>query len=236
MRSFPIYFDIETSGLRADSDRIVEIAAYNPKTKAEFTALVKPGIPIPSEVSKIHGITDEMVANAPSFGGIAEDFCRFCQPEESSRAILIGHNCDQFDCLFLRAEFKRAGLPPPTWRYLDSLKWARKYRPDLPRHGLQFLRSAYGVAENTAHRALDDVLVLYQIFSQMLDDLEIEKALHLLQEAPSQLLAMPFGKHQGVHLEKIPKNYLKWLQSSGALEKAENGLLKSRLLELRLLT
>lgn len=235
MRPQAIYFDIETTGLRPESDRIVEIAAYNSTTHAEFTALVNPKIPIPQDASKIHGISDTMVADAPSFAQIAEEFRQFCAPNGETAAILIGHNCDQFDAPFLRAEFQRADLVPPTWRYLDSLKWARKYRPDLPRHGLQFLRSAYDIAENSAHRALDDVLVLHRVFSQMLDDLDVEEALELLKEDLVQLVAMPFGKHRGVQLESVPKNYLKWLQSSGALEKGENASLKTRLLELRLL-
>lgn len=238
MRCFPIYFDIETSGLRSDQDRIVEIAAYSPIRDKGFDKLIQPGIPIPAEVSKIHGITDQMVADAPPFAKIAEEFCRFCQCQEGAEPLLIAHNCFGFDQHFLRAEFERAGLPAPTWRYLDSLKWARKYRPDLPRHGLQFLRQIYGIEANQAHRAMDDVLVLRSVFEQMIDDLPMTLVVELMSETGKSAVCvktMPFGKHQGLPLDKVPKSYLRWLQSSGALEKDENQSLKERLLELRLL-
>ena len=237
MRCFPIYFDIETSGLRSDQDRIVEIAAFSPNSGQGFDKLVHPGMPIPAEVSKIHGITDEMVADALPFAKIAEEFCQFCQSQEDAEPLLIAHNCFGFDQHFLRAEFVRAGFPAPTWRYLDSLKWARKYRPDLPRHGLQFLRQVYGVEANQAHRAMEDVLVLRSVFELMIDDLPLALVAELMSET-TQVVAvktMPFGKHQGLPLEKVPKSYLRWLQSSGALEKDENQPLKEKLLDLRLL-
>lgn len=233
-----IYFDIETTGLRPDQDRIVEIAAYCSETKEHFTQLVNPEVGIPEEASRVHGISDEMVQTAAKFGEIGQNFCEFCLRDDA-QPVLIAHNGDGFDQLFLRAEFKRANLPHPSWRTLDSLKWARKYRPDLPRHSLQYLRQVYQVAENNAHRALDDVMVLYQIFSQMIDDLPIGQILEILRKDPviaAKLQAMPFGKHQGVAFEKVPKNYLRWLKSSGALEKGENSALKARLIELNLLS
>lgn len=238
MRYSPIYFDIETSGLRSDQDRIVEIAAYSSATEKGFDQLVHPGIPIPAEVSQIHGITDAMVENEPAFDKIAENFRTFCQTQGDAEPLLIAHNCHGFDQHFLRAEFVRVGLPAPTWRYLDSLKWARKYRPDLPKHGLQFLRQVYGIGENRAHRAMEDVLVLREVFEKLIDDLPLELVVELMSEAPkvaSSVTTMPFGKHQGLALEKVPKSYLRWLQSSGALEKEENRSLKERLGDLRLL-
>ena len=80
-------------------------------------------------------------------------FAEFC----SGDVVLIAHNNDAFDKLFLEAEFQRAGLQMPEWIFIDSLKWSRKYRTDLPRHSLQFLREVYGIEANQAHRALDDV-------------------------------------------------------------------------------
>lgn len=232
-----IYFDIETTGLKPEHDRIVEIAAYCVETKAHFTQLVQPEIAIPSEASRIHGISDEMVKSASVFAEIGLQFCKFCYRDQA-QPILIAHNGDLFDHPFLRAELKRAHLSPPSWRTLDSLKWARKYRPDLPRHSLQYLRQVYQIAENNAHRALDDVMVLYQIFSLMIDDLPMDLVLQILEESSiptAQLQTMPFGKHQGVIFSKVPKNYLRWLKTSGALEKAENSALKKRLSELDLL-
>lgn len=213
----PIYFDTETTGIRNDKDRIVEIAAFDPIENRTFVHLINPGIPIPPEATAIHKISDAMVKNAPPFKEVAELFVAFC-PEKS---VLIAHNNDAFDKLFLQAEFKRAGVPLPPYEYIDTLKWARKYRPDLPRHTLQSLREVYGIAANQAHRALDDVIVLHRVFSAMIDDISTDKVLHLLSQAQS-VSRMPFGKHQGKPLADIPKNYVVWLNESGALAKPEN--------------
>ena len=110
-------------------------------------------------------------------------------------------------------------------KFLDSLKWARRYRPDLPRHSLQFLREIYGFPANNAHRALDDVIILAQVFGCLIDDLPIDKVLELMQ-TKRKLKTMPFGKHKGEALESLPKSYLKWLAGTGALDKEGNEELK----------
>lgn len=220
----PIYYDTETTGVRSDSDRIIELAAYNHLTKETFCSFINPGMPIPPEATAIHHITNEMVSEAPTFAEVGKTFTDFC----GENAILIAHNNDAFDKLFLEAEYKRNNLVvPASWNYVDTLKWARKYRNDLPKHPLQFLREVYGIASNQAHRALDDVIVLHEVFSLMIDDLSIETVLELLS-APTNITKMPFGKHQGKLLAEIPKDYIKWLESSGAFEKPDNAdLLKS---------
>jgi len=218
-----IYFDTETTGLKAEKDRIIEIAAYDPVADKSFVSFINPKCPIPHEAASIHGITDEMVKDAPEFGAVAAAFCEFCGPE----AVLIAHNNDAFDRPFLEEEFKRSNTSWPNWRFIDTLKWARKYRPDLPRHALQFLREVYGFPANKAHRALDDVIVLHQVFSSMIDDLPIGKVLELMMQKPkTQNLRMPFGKHQGKPLAEVPREYVKWLHGSGAFDRPDNGALK----------
>ena len=217
MSLYPIYYDTETTGIRSDKDRIVEIAAFDPTLNRTFCHFVNPGIPIPPEATSIHHISDEMVSGSPSFKEVGQSFIDFCGPG----AVLIAHNNDAFDRHFLDQECKRHDLTLPDWPQVDSLKWARKYRTDLPKHSLQFLREIYGIPANQAHRALDDVVVLYEIFSQMIDDLSIETVISLLS-APTQISRMPFGKHQGTPLAQIPKTYVKWLSQSGAFDKAEN--------------
>jgi DNA polymerase-3 subunit epsilon len=219
-----IFYDTETTGVRPDRDRIIEIAAYDATLNRTFCSFVQPQVPIPPEASAICNITDEMVKDAPLFKSVALDFLEFCQGD----VLLVAHNNDAFDKLFLEEEFKRAGLELPQFRYIDSLKWARKYRRDLPRHGLQYLREAYGIEANQAHRALDDVMVLARIFLLMIDDLTISDVMERLQ-APQDVSTMPFGKHRGTPLERLPKNYVEWLASSGALEKSDNQTLKKAL-------
>ncbi|MBJ7449053.1 MAG: DUF3820 family protein [Parachlamydiales bacterium] len=227
MTKRPIYYDTETTGVRAEKDRIIELAAYDPYNDKTFVQLINPGFPIPPESTAIHHITDDMVANAPTFAEIAGGFVEFCDGD----SVLIAHNNDNFDLQFLKCEFGRNDIAFPTWIFLDSLKWARRYRPDLPRHTLQILREVYGIEANNAHRALDDVMVLYKLISAMVGDLDFDTILSLMAGKP-QLgnfipKVMPFGKHQGKPLEKVPKDYVLWLKSSGAFDKSENENLRT---------
>ena len=216
-----IYYDTETTGLSFDNDRIVEIAAYDQERGLSFVEFVNPRIPIPAEATAVHKITDKMVANADTFAAVGKRFIEFCDGD----VVLIAHNNDGFDIHFMFKEFGRNNLMMPDWKFLDSLKWARRYRYDLPQHNLQFLREAYGIEANDAHRALDDVKVLYQVFKAMTDDLPIQ-TVYALMKQPRLILRMPFGKHKGKPLKEVPKNYVSWLSSNGALDKDENKQLR----------
>lgn len=226
-----IYYDTETTGIRPEKDRIIEIAAFDPVRNATFAQLVNPGCPIPPESIAITQITDEMVASASSFETVGKAFIEFCGED----AILVAHNNDRFDLLFLQNETARANLSLPSWKYIDTLKWARKYRPDLPSHALQNLREVYGIPPNQAHRALDDVMVLYKIFSIMIDDLSPSTILELLSVSGGSP-RMPFGKHQGKLLSEVPGSYFRWLKENGAFDKAENKELKEQLEKLGVLS
>lgn len=228
----PIYYDTETTGINPASDRIIEIAAFDPLLNRSFESLVNPGSPIPKEATAIHGISDEMVKEALPFSEVGKRFIEFCQGD----VVLLAHNNDAFDRLFLHHEGKRHGLIIPGWPMIDTLKWTRKYRSDLPKHNLQFLRKTYGFPENKAHRALDDVITMHKIFSVMFDDLSMETILSLLAEdTPGALpTTMPFGKHRGKPLSSLPPFYIQWLKKEGALDKEENLSLKKALEKLNL--
>jgi DNA polymerase III subunit epsilon len=226
-----IYYDTETTGVRSDKDRIIEIAAYDPDGDRTFVQFINPGCPIPAESTAITGITDEMVASAPGYEIVGQQFIDFCGHD----AVLIAHNNERFDKLFIEAEAARSNLVLPAWKYLDTLKWSRKYRTDLPSHALQALREVYGFEANQAHRALDDVMTMYRIFSVMIDDLSIPTVLELLSQS-SNANRMPFGKYQGRLLNEVPPDYFAWLKSSGAFDKSENRELKDALLKMGILT
>ena len=227
----PVYYDTETTGIRPEKDRIIELAAFDPVRQTTFCKLINPGFPIPPEASAIHSITDAMVADAPTFKEVAKEFVAFCGTD----AVLIAHNNDALDQPFIEAEFKKEGVDLPAFKYIDSLKWSRKYRSDLPRHSLQFLREVFGIPPNQAHRALDDVEVLHKIFSSMIDDLSMETVIALLSQQ-SALVRMPFGKHQGKPLSAVPADYVRWLAASGAFDKTDNQQLKENFEKLGLLT
>ncbi|MCY3975485.1 MAG: DUF3820 family protein [Simkaniaceae bacterium] len=225
-----IFYDTETTGVRPESDRIIEIAAYDPAEDKTFLTFVNPGLPIPEEASALHKITDDMVSDAPSFAKAGEDFKAFCRDD----AVLIAHNNDAFDLPFLRAECKRHDLTLPPFPSIDSLKFARKYRPDLPRHSLQHLREYHGIPPNRAHRALDDVIVLHRVFCELIDDLSIETVLELMAET-TVLHHMPFGKHRGKPLREVPVGYIRWLSDNNVFDKVENRELKKAFVRLGML-
>ena len=219
----PIFYDTETTGIKSDKDRIIELAAYDPLENRTFVELINPECLIPPDATAIHKITNDMVSACPTFSEIGKKFIDFCMGD----TVLIAHNNDAFDLPFLRQEFSRASLKMPSWQFFDTLKWARRYRPDLPRHTLQFLREIYDITPNNAHRALDDVMVLHDVSRFLLDDLTIEQAVALLNTAPvREPTVMLFGKHQGKPLKEVPRDYVRWLQTSGAFDKPENQALR----------
>jgi len=105
----------------------------------------------------------------------------------------------------------------------------------LPRHSLQSLREVYKIEANQAHRALDDVIVLHKVFSLMIDDLDLSTVMSLLNQK-QELTRMPFGKHSGKNLAEVPRDYVEWLDKSGALEKKENEALREVFVNLGILS
>ena len=101
------FFDIESTGVVPQRDRIVEIAVVKlyPDGRQQTTVRrLNPGIPIPAGATAIHGISDADVADAPSFADIAEKLFNYL-----SDCDLAGYNISGFDVPILEAEFKRAG-------------------------------------------------------------------------------------------------------------------------------
>jgi DNA polymerase-3 subunit epsilon len=105
----PIAFiDLETTGINISTDRIVEIAIVKVQpggTQVVKRKLVNPLIPIPNEAAAVHGITDEMVKDAPSFKQIANEIKQFID-----NCDLAGYNSNRFDIPLLIEEFSRAGI------------------------------------------------------------------------------------------------------------------------------
>ncbi len=103
-----VFFDIEATGLNTGSDRIVEIAMCRMETDNSVETKsfrINPGIPIPPEISKIHGIYDKDVADKPGFKEIAPRLLQFI-----GNADLAGYNSNKFDVPILAEEFLRADV------------------------------------------------------------------------------------------------------------------------------
>ncbi|MEZ4856687.1 MAG: 3'-5' exonuclease [Gelidibacter sp.] len=100
------FFDLETTGINITNDRIVEIAILkvHPNGKEErYTRLVNPTIPIPAEVTKVHGITDADVADKPTFKELAKEIYNLIKDSD-----LGGFNSNRFDIPLLAEEMLRA--------------------------------------------------------------------------------------------------------------------------------
>jgi DNA polymerase-3 subunit epsilon len=107
--SRPICFiDLETTGINVSTDRIVEIAIVKigtDGTKQVKRRLVNPEMAIPKDSSDVHGITDEMVKEAPTFKGLANEIKQFMEGAD-----IGGYNSNRFDVPMLNEEFLRAGI------------------------------------------------------------------------------------------------------------------------------
>lgn len=102
------FIDLETTGINLSVDRIVEIAIVKKQvdgTRIVKRKLINPQIPIPTAASDIHGITNEMVKDAPTFKQVANEIRQFLE-----NCDLCGYNSNRFDIPLLVEEFLRAGL------------------------------------------------------------------------------------------------------------------------------
>ena len=149
-----IVFDLETTGISCSNDKVVEISAIkvnNHKVVSKFTTLVNPECPIPYNASRINGITDDMVKDAPVFKTVLNDFLVYIE-----QYVLVGHNIHAFDMKFIYRDCKQFFGKIPENDYIDTLKMARKCLPQLRHHKLTDLADYYGIPTKGAHRALND--------------------------------------------------------------------------------
>ena len=146
-----VVFDIETTGLSRDSDRIIEIAAatyeYGVKV-SEYQSFVDPCMLIPSEITDLTGITQEDVSGAPLITDIENAFLEYI-----GDLPLIGHNVAAFDVPFLSAQFTKPIKNP----LVDTLPLAQKVFSLLPRHKLAYMNDILNLESKGAHRAINDV-------------------------------------------------------------------------------
>ena len=158
--------DTETTGKTVRQDRIVELAVVvgrHGRVELEKSWLLNPGMPIPQEASDIHGITDQDVADAPSFSDIVDEFLRTIDG-----CMLAAYNAP-FDKGFIEYEMERAGrledLPQRDW--LDPLVWSRHFYKYERGKKLGDMSERLGIELKDAHRATADakaaLLVLFAL-------------------------------------------------------------------------
>lgn len=131
-----VVFDVETTGLLARQDRVLEIGAIkfrNGTITERRNWLIKPDIPIPIVVQNIHGITPDLVSNAPPFSTVFHEFSAF-----TSNTILLAHNA-RFDHAFVAGELTRNQLPFPATPILDTIPLLKSWHPEQRSYSLHNL-------------------------------------------------------------------------------------------------
>lgn len=161
-----IVLDTETTGFGAEEHRIVEIGCVELVNRLPtgriFHHYINPEREIDFGSQKIHGITNEKVANSPKFRDIALDFITFMEDSP-----LVAHNAD-FDVTFINAELSRAGHPTLTCEVIDTLAIAKTKLPGQ-RHNLDALCRYFNVDNSgrTYHGALLDAQLLADVYVEL---------------------------------------------------------------------
>ena len=155
------FVDVETTGLSVTrGERICEVAVskrHGNSDLGHFQTLITPGRRMPDEVVRIHGITNEMVADSPRFERIAPKLLGLLEG-----SVVVCHNAG-FDIPFLANEFSLTGLRFPEVRVVDTLKMARRYG-NFRSNRLGNIATDLGITTQGWHRALSDVKMMEQIF------------------------------------------------------------------------
>lgn len=225
------FFDLETTGTDVARDRIVEISilkVFPNGNKETKTWLVNPGIPIPFLASQVHGITDEKVANEPTFEQLAPHIYNMIKDSD-----LAGFNSDRFDIPLLAEELLRAGV---------DFDMKNRVSVDVQTifHKMEerTLSAAYRfycdkTLEN-AHSAEADTVATYEILKAQLERYEnLENDMKSLSEFTTRKKSVDFagfialddkgreiftfGKHKGALVEKILEDepgYFGWIQNA----------------------
>ena len=225
------FFDLETTGINISKDRIVEISVlkiFPNGNKESKTWLVNPKIPIPDEVSNIHGITDDMVVNEPSFDSIGVHV-----KEMIDKCDLGGFNSNKFDIPLLAEEFLRNEID----FNLENIKCI-----DVQNIFHKMEKRTLGAAYKfycqkdliDAHSSKADTLATFEVLEAQIEKYsELENNVDFLSDFSSRnksvdlagfiiynkdnIPCFSFGKHKGKTVDFIIENepgYLGWILNS----------------------
>jgi DNA polymerase-3 subunit epsilon len=224
-----VFLDLETTGLSTLSDRIIELAIIRVSPQGDVLEAVRrfnPGIPISPDATTVHGITDQDVADEPSFTARAKSLAELLEACD-----LSGFNIRRFDLPILLAEFKRAGV-------FFSIKGRRLidaqviFHRQEPRNLSAAARFYLGREHEEAHTALGDIRTTAAVLSAQLQRYpDLPRTLDGLQAycdevSPFQTefdrwfnrrdgeLVFRRGKHRGESLMKVvatAPDYLRWM-------------------------
>jgi DNA polymerase-3 subunit epsilon len=203
-----VCLDCETTGLEYDKDRIIEIALVRftfDEILDTYETLIDPLMPIPEVSIAIHHISDAMVKGKPKIQEILPKIFSFV-----GKSIIVGHGITN-DISFICAAAKQHNVPCKlaSHPYLDTLRMARLYG-ESPINSLEKLRQHFNIAEEGAHRAMNDVVVNIEVFKYLARRYKTTEQIVNRLKSPIQLKTMPLGKHKGRSFSDIPVEYLRW--------------------------
>ena len=163
-----VAFDLETTGLSPQLDRIVEIGAVkfvDGREVARYGLLVNPEMSMPPGASAVNGITDAMLVGKPTIREVLPEFLAFID-----QAVLVAHNAS-FDLGFISSAMGRLGRGRLTNDFVDTRVMAQKAFSGRSNYKLQSLAVDLGVKALDAHRAEDDARVCQEVFQACLKQL-----------------------------------------------------------------
>jgi DNA polymerase-3 subunit epsilon len=178
------FVDIETTGTVATGDRVTEIGivrVIDGRLEEEWSTLVNPETTIPPEIQFLTGITNAMVADAPTFAEIRHEVL-----DRLRDHLFIAHNA-RFDYGFIKNEFRRLGTPFSA-EVLCTVRLSRKLYPEHRHHGLDAIVERHLLSGANRHRALGDARLIWEfvqaVYGQKPTD-EIDAAVRQLLKTPS---------------------------------------------------
>ena len=222
------FFDLETTGISITNDRIVEMAVIKlyPSEKIEKKVwLINPQIPIPKEVSAIHGITDQMVSEAPSFKQLSKSIYNFIKGCD-----LAGYNSDRFDIPLLMEELLRSEINFDT-KNLKTVDVQTIFHKMEQRNLSAALEFYCDKKIEKAHSAAVDTQATYDVLMAQLDRYDnLEPNISFLNDFTTRKKSVDFagyiifnkegkecfsfGKHKGKNVQEIldkEPGYFGWL-------------------------
>jgi len=194
-----IALDLETTGLYARHDRIIEIGAVRMKAGEEldrFQTFVDPRKPLSRETSNLTGITDVMLKGAPTIDAVMPQLLDFIGGRP-----LVAHNAD-FDITFIQRACDELGIPH-DFTVADTLTLTQNLVPQLGKFKLDLVAKHFGLGAFNHHRAGDDALICGQIMAKLFPLLE-EKGIFDLQSINEKMLSLrPIQRKESVRCQHI---------------------------------
>lgn len=191
-----ICFDVETTGLSPNTDRLTEIGAVklkNGEIIESFNTFVNPEQHIPEKITQLTGITDDMVKDAPSEEEAVRAFYEFCGTD----AILVAHNAN-FDAAFIRMAAQRHDMKF-TYPYIDTVPMCRAMLKDIKNCKLDTVAKYLKLDPFNHHRASDDATVLAKILANLLVRLKEDTGASIVQDINTSLTGGDSKKIQPAH-------------------------------------